>query len=58
MILGMWMRYGKKMNGIAFGGGQRSSGVTRGQKLKTLLARYLKVGSLDRFDTWYVDALW
>ncbi|KAJ8017591.1 hypothetical protein HOLleu_44895 [Holothuria leucospilota] len=54
----MWMRYGKKMNAIAFGGGQRSSGVTGSQTLKTMLTQYLKVGSLDRFHTWYVDALW
>ncbi|KAJ8046023.1 hypothetical protein HOLleu_09175 [Holothuria leucospilota] len=54
----MWMSYGKKVNTIAFGGGQTSSGVTRGQTPKTLLTRYLKVGSLDRLYTWYVDALW
>ncbi|KAJ8023107.1 hypothetical protein HOLleu_38191 [Holothuria leucospilota] len=52
------MRYGKKKNPIVFGGGQRSSGVTGGQTPKTLLTRYLKVGSLDKFHTWYVDGLW
>ncbi|KAJ8018867.1 hypothetical protein HOLleu_00150 [Holothuria leucospilota] len=52
------MHYGKRKNPIVFGGGQRSFGVTRGQTLKTLFTRYLKVGSLDRFHTWYVDALW
>ncbi|KAJ8038057.1 hypothetical protein HOLleu_19031 [Holothuria leucospilota] len=36
------MRYGKRKNPIIFGGGQRSSGVTGGQTLKTLLTRYLK----------------
>ena len=41
-----------------FGGGQRSSGVTRGQTLKTLLTQYLKLGNLDQVHTWYVDALW
>ena len=43
---------------VIFGGGQRSSGVTRGQTLKILLTRYLKLGSLDKFHTWYVDGLW
>ncbi|KAJ8032995.1 hypothetical protein HOLleu_23106 [Holothuria leucospilota] len=53
------MRYGKRKNPIIFGGGQRSSGVSGGQTLKTLLTRYLKkVGSLDEFHTYYVDALW
>ncbi|KAJ8043758.1 hypothetical protein HOLleu_11002 [Holothuria leucospilota] len=50
------MRYSKKMNPIIFGGGQRSSGVTRGQCLKTLLTRYLKKGNSDSFQTWYIDA--
>ena len=45
-------------NTFIFGGGQRSSGVTRDQTLQALLAQYLKVGSLDIFDMWYVDALW
>ncbi|KAJ8046241.1 hypothetical protein HOLleu_04856 [Holothuria leucospilota] len=48
----------ERKNPIVFGGGQRSFGVTRGQTLKTLFTRYLKVGSLDRFHTWCVDALW
>ncbi|KAJ8019244.1 hypothetical protein HOLleu_42283 [Holothuria leucospilota] len=52
------MRYGKRKNPIVFCGGQRSSGVTGGQNLKTLCARYLKVGSLDEFYTWCVDVLW
>ena len=54
----MQMRYSWKKNPIVFGGGQRSSGVTRGQTLKTLLTRYLKLGNLDQVHTWYVDALW
>ncbi|KAJ8028041.1 hypothetical protein HOLleu_30167 [Holothuria leucospilota] len=33
----------KRKNPIVFGGGQRSSGVTGGQTLKTLLTRYLKM---------------
>ncbi|KAJ8040362.1 hypothetical protein HOLleu_14627 [Holothuria leucospilota] len=32
----------KRKDPIVFGGGQRSSGVNRGQTLKTLLARYLE----------------
>ncbi|KAJ8019296.1 hypothetical protein HOLleu_42176 [Holothuria leucospilota] len=52
------MHYGKWKNPIVFGGGQRSFGVTRGQTLKTLFTRYLKLGSLDGFHTWGVDALW
>ncbi|KAJ8017371.1 hypothetical protein HOLleu_45274 [Holothuria leucospilota] len=52
------MRYGMRKNPIIFGGGERSSGVTGGQTLKTLLTRYLKKGSLDEFHTLYVDALW
>ncbi|KAJ8048230.1 hypothetical protein HOLleu_00462 [Holothuria leucospilota] len=45
------MYYGAKVEAFIFGGGQRSFGVTRGQKLKTLLTRYLQIGSLDRFHT-------
>ncbi|KAJ8026693.1 hypothetical protein HOLleu_31602 [Holothuria leucospilota] len=52
------MCYGKKKVPIVFGGGQRSSGVTRGKTLKTLFIPYPKVESLDRFHTKYVDALW
>ncbi|KAJ8036458.1 hypothetical protein HOLleu_20436 [Holothuria leucospilota] len=37
------MHYAKRKNPIIFGGGQRSSGVTRGRMLKTLLTRYLKM---------------
>ncbi|KAJ8032547.1 hypothetical protein HOLleu_26098 [Holothuria leucospilota] len=55
-ILSVQMRYGKRKNPIIFGGGQRSSGVTGGQTLKTLLTRYLKKGSSDRSQTWYMDA--
>ncbi|KAJ8047023.1 hypothetical protein HOLleu_05897 [Holothuria leucospilota] len=33
----------KRKNPIIFGGGQRPSGVTGGQNLKTLLTQYLKV---------------
>ncbi|KAJ8044668.1 hypothetical protein HOLleu_07462 [Holothuria leucospilota] len=54
----MWMCYGGKMNAIMFGGGQRSCRVTRGQTLKMFLTRYLKLGSLNKFHTWYVHALW
>ncbi|KAJ8045047.1 hypothetical protein HOLleu_07971 [Holothuria leucospilota] len=36
------MRYGKRKNPFTFGGGQRSSGVSGGQTLKSLLTRYLK----------------
>ncbi|KAJ8031547.1 hypothetical protein HOLleu_24772 [Holothuria leucospilota] len=52
------MCYGARKKRIVFGGGQRSFGVTRGQSLKTLFTQYLKVGSLDRFHTKYVDVLW
>ncbi|KAJ8018018.1 hypothetical protein HOLleu_44224 [Holothuria leucospilota] len=48
VILSMQMHYGKRKNPIVFGGGQRSFGVT-GVKLKTLLTRYLDVGSMDKF---------
>ncbi|KAJ8029517.1 hypothetical protein HOLleu_28928 [Holothuria leucospilota] len=51
------MRYGERKNPIIFVGGQRSSGVTGGQTLKTLLTRYLEVGSLGKFHTLYFDAL-
>ncbi|KAJ8048047.1 hypothetical protein HOLleu_00212 [Holothuria leucospilota] len=37
------MRYSEKMNPIIFGGGQRSSGVTRGKCLKTLSRGYLQM---------------
>ncbi|KAJ8037087.1 Nucleolar protein 11 [Holothuria leucospilota] len=36
------MHYGKRKNPIVRGGGQRSSGVTGRQTVKTLLTRYLK----------------
>ncbi|KAJ8028552.1 hypothetical protein HOLleu_30825 [Holothuria leucospilota] len=49
------MPYSKRKNPVIFGGVQRSSGVSGGQTLKTLLTRYLKVGSLDKFHTLYVD---
>ena len=52
------MRYGVRKNPIVFGGGQRSSGVTGGQTLKTSLMQYLKLGNFDQVYTWYVDALW
>ncbi|KAJ8022544.1 hypothetical protein HOLleu_37472 [Holothuria leucospilota] len=42
------MRYGERKNPIIFGGGQRSSGVTRGQTLKTLLTRYLEMPFIKR----------
>ncbi|KAJ8034923.1 hypothetical protein HOLleu_21951 [Holothuria leucospilota] len=54
--LGIWICHSEKVCPIVFGGGQRSCGVTRGQRPKTLFARYLKVGSLDKFHTWCVDA--
>ncbi|KAJ8042324.1 hypothetical protein HOLleu_13347 [Holothuria leucospilota] len=50
------MHYGEKMNAVAFVGGQRSSGVTGGQTLKTSLTRYLKKGNSDNSQTWYIDA--
>ncbi|KAJ8028324.1 hypothetical protein HOLleu_30527 [Holothuria leucospilota] len=37
------MCYGKRKNPIIFGGSQRSSGVTGGQTLKTMLTQYLKM---------------
>ncbi|KAJ8020461.1 hypothetical protein HOLleu_40058 [Holothuria leucospilota] len=37
------MRYGKGKNPIVFDGVQRSSGVTGGRTLKTLLTCYLKM---------------
>ncbi|KAJ8030211.1 hypothetical protein HOLleu_26554 [Holothuria leucospilota] len=37
------MRYGERKNPIVFDGGQRSSEVTGGRMLKTLLTRYLKM---------------
>ncbi|KAJ8027848.1 hypothetical protein HOLleu_29920 [Holothuria leucospilota] len=46
----------ERKNPIVFGGGQRSSGVTGGQTLKTLLTRYLKKGSSYSSQTWYIDA--
>ncbi|KAJ8045479.1 Serine/threonine-protein phosphatase 4 regulatory subunit 3 [Holothuria leucospilota] len=46
------MRYGERKNPIIFGGGERSSGVTGGQTLKTPLTRYLKKGSSDGSQTW------
>ncbi|KAJ8023678.1 hypothetical protein HOLleu_36181 [Holothuria leucospilota] len=49
--LGLLMPYSRRKNPIVFSGGQRSSGVTSGQTLKTLLTRHLKVGSLDKFHT-------
>ncbi|KAJ8026236.1 hypothetical protein HOLleu_34029 [Holothuria leucospilota] len=54
----MWMHHDARKKRIVFGGGQRSFWVTRGQSLKTLFTQYLKVGSLDRFHTKYVDVLW
>ncbi|KAJ8047116.1 hypothetical protein HOLleu_06022 [Holothuria leucospilota] len=44
----MQMRYGNRKNRIIFGEGQRSSGVTGGQTLKTLLTRYLKMPHTER----------
>ena len=52
-ILVMWVRFGEKKKPIIFGGGQRSSGVTKGQNLKTMFTQYFKVGSLVRFQTWF-----
>ncbi|KAJ8024944.1 hypothetical protein HOLleu_35008 [Holothuria leucospilota] len=46
------MPYSKRNNVIIFGGVQRSSVVTGGQTLKTLLTQHLNVGSLDRFYTY------
>ncbi|KAJ8031832.1 hypothetical protein HOLleu_25160 [Holothuria leucospilota] len=42
------MRCGERKNPIVFGGGQRSSGVTGGQNLKTLFTRYLKMRCGER----------
>ncbi|KAJ8019150.1 hypothetical protein HOLleu_42455 [Holothuria leucospilota] len=42
------MPYSKRKNPIIFGGVQRSSGVTGGQTLKTLLTQYLDVGILEK----------
>ncbi|KAJ8040731.1 hypothetical protein HOLleu_15117 [Holothuria leucospilota] len=45
-------------NPIVFGGsqrGQRSSGVSGGQTLKTLLTQYLKNKNCNSFQTWYID---
>ncbi|KAJ8020031.1 hypothetical protein HOLleu_41866 [Holothuria leucospilota] len=36
------MAHIERKNPIVFGGGQRSSGVTGGQNLKTLFTQYLK----------------
>ncbi|KAJ8028764.1 hypothetical protein HOLleu_31096 [Holothuria leucospilota] len=41
--LGIWICHSKKVCPIVFGGGQKSCGVTRGQRPKTLFARYLKM---------------
>ena len=54
----MEMRYGQKKNPIVFSGGQRSRGVARGETWQTLLTQYLKLESLDKVHTLYVDALW
>ncbi|KAJ8017924.1 hypothetical protein HOLleu_44376 [Holothuria leucospilota] len=47
------MCYGKRKKPISFEGSQRSSGVTGGQTLKTLLTRYLKIndGSINSHVT-------
>ncbi|KAJ8023027.1 hypothetical protein HOLleu_38091 [Holothuria leucospilota] len=37
------MHHGERKNPIVFGGGERSFRVTRGQTLKTLFTRYLKM---------------
>ncbi|KAJ8036776.1 hypothetical protein HOLleu_17412 [Holothuria leucospilota] len=42
------MRCGERKNPIVFGGGQRSSGVTGGQNLKTLFTQYLKMRCGER----------
>ena len=36
LIFGVWVDHIEQMIPIVFGGGQRSFGVTRGQKVKTL----------------------
>ncbi|KAJ8050373.1 hypothetical protein HOLleu_03557 [Holothuria leucospilota] len=51
------MPYSWRKKPIIFGGVQRSSGVTGGETLKTWLTLYLKLGSLNKFHTLYVDAL-
>ena len=54
----MYMRYGKWKKPNIFGGGQRSSGVTGGQNLKTSVTQYLKLGKVDQVQTWCADVLW
>ena len=41
---------------IDFGGGQRSSEVVRGQRLKILFIQYLSVGTMVLFHTYLADA--
>ena len=53
--LGMTIPYIEYKNPIGFGGGQRSFGVTRGQKLKTLCTQYIKKGNCDGHQTYYAD---
>ena len=45
LILTMWIAHTEYMIPIVFGGGQRSFGVIRGQKVKTMLTLYLKKGN-------------
>lgn len=52
------MHYIKRKECIAFGEGQRSSGVIRGQNMKTLLAQYLQRESMETHHTWFVDAFY
>lgn len=56
-----WIPHSESKISIFFGGGQSwSSGViiSAGQNLNTLLTRYFKVESLDRFHTRYADTSW
>ncbi|KAJ8042411.1 hypothetical protein HOLleu_13460 [Holothuria leucospilota] len=45
------MPYSERKNPIIFGGVQRSSGVTGGQTLKTLLTQYLNMHCGENMNT-------
>lgn len=50
------MSHIKRKNHVVFSGGQSSSEVTRGQKLKSLLTQYFALGTMDIFHTQHIDA--
>ena len=56
MILIMLVALIELTNLSDFGGGQRSSGVTRGQTLKMFKPMYLQNGNSDSYDTWHVSS--